>query len=206
MLIRTQALRQAGSTYRRALFANAAAGAAWVAMGLLSIGALFTAQDERRPAGVAMVATALAVVLGLAFALHRSCRDDTPRLLARLLAVELVTVGASAASIALGFAMLGFGIRPVQAVALAGSVIVSTAIGIFPAGLGLREALAGTIGAAVHLPAAKAVAATAAERVAQLLGMAGCAAILLFGSWRSAGAGEALAEAAADPLARSDLP
>lgn len=184
VLIRTQALRQKGSSYKRALYGNAAAGIAWVAMGLLAVGALFVATGERRVAGIVMLALAVVSVALLWRALRRTDGAAAVRHLLRLLIVELVTVGVSALSVVLAFAMLGFHVTAAQAVALAGAVIISTAIGIFPAGLGLREALAGAIGAAVNLRAVEAVAAIAAERVAILVGMAVLTAVLL-ASWRA---------------------
>lgn len=183
VLIRTQALRQKGSSYKRALYGNAAAGMAWVAMGLLAVGALFVATGERRIAGVVMLVIAVLATAGLWMALRRTDGAVAARHLLRLLLVELVTVGVSAFSIELAFAMLGFHVTAAQDVALAGAVIISSAIGIFPAGLGLREALAGAIGAAVELRSAEAVAAIAAERVAILVGMAVITGTLL-ATWR----------------------
>jgi hypothetical protein len=152
-------------------------------MGLLAIGALFVATNERRTAGVVMLVLALLAVAGLWLMLHRTDGAVAGRHLLRLLVVELATVAVSAFSIDLAFAMLGFDVTLAQDVALAGAVIISAAIGIFPAGLGLREALAGAIGAAVDLRAAEGVAAVAAERVAILLGMAVVTGVLLAG-WR----------------------
>ncbi|HVX19245.1 MAG TPA: hypothetical protein VHA73_14545 [Acidimicrobiales bacterium] len=179
--IRTQAMRQLGSTYKRALFANAAAGLAWVGVGCLAIGALLAATDERLVAGIVLLVIGLATLLALWRSLLRNDAREASRHLGRLVWVELLTVGVSAGSIALGFAMLGFHVSAAQAVALAGSVILSTAIGIFPAGLGIRELLAGAIGAVVDLRAVTAVAAVAAERVAILIGMAITSVVVLTG-------------------------
>lgn len=201
VLIRTQALRQKGSTYKRALYGNAAAGVAWVAMGLLAIGVLFVATGERRVAGIVMLVLGVLAIAGLWRMLRRTDGAVAGIHLLRLLLVELATVGVSAFSIELAFAMLGFSVTAAQDVALAGAVIISSAIGIFPAGLGLREALAGAIGAAVDLRAAEAVAAIAAERVAILVGMALLTGALL-GTW---GAGRRqLQELRSDRLGADD--
>ena len=52
-MIRTQALRAEGATYRRALGANAVAGGAWVGVGALATGALILATAGARSSGSA---------------------------------------------------------------------------------------------------------------------------------------------------------
>src|SRR5918997_866564 len=59
--------------------------------------------------------------------------------------------------------------------AISGSTVIAAMVGIAPAGLGLREAIAGGIAAAVDVPAAAAVAASAVDRVASQIGLLLCA-------------------------------
>jgi hypothetical protein len=187
IMVRTQALRREGTTYRRALAANAAAGVTWIAAGCLAAGVLLIA----RPAAVAAVATLLTLaVAGLGavwLLLRRADRRLAGRHLGSLFLVEVATVAISGLRIYLAFQVIGQTVEPVQAVALTASVIIAAAVGIFPAGLGLRELLSGVIGTAVGLTASESIAATAADRIVSLAGSAILAAVLL-GTMRSTAA------------------
>jgi hypothetical protein len=180
VMVRTQALRQRGSSYKGALGANAAAGMAWVATGCFAIGVLLVGGSDRRiGTGVGLVAIAIAAVVGTLGILRRAERERSLRHLVALLIVEVTTVILTAVRIALAFMMIGFHVDVVQAVALTASIIIAAAVGIFPAGLGLREALAGLIGSAVSLRAARSIAAIAADRVADQIGLAVIAGIVI---------------------------
>lgn len=170
VVVRTRALRRQGSTYGRALRSNAVAGVTWVAVGALVGAALVAVRGDALPAA----ALAAGGVAGLAAAgwLLSDAAGGAGRWLGRFVAVEGAMVAVNALRLWLAFELLGLPVEPAQAVALTGSVIVAAAIGIFPGGLGLREVLAGAIGAAVDLPAAHAVAATAADRVCSQVGLA----------------------------------
>lgn len=200
VMVRTQALRQRGSSYKGALGANAAAGLAWVGTGCLAIGAFLVGGSDRRiAAGVGLLAVAVAAVVATLGILRRAERDRSLRHLVSLLIVEVTTVVISAVRIALAFMMIGFHINVVQSVALTASIIIAAAVGIFPAGLGLREALAGLIGSAVSLRAARSIAAVAADRVAFQIGLAAIAGVVLVVNHRRSARNRRQA-ANADPL------
>lgn len=172
VVVRTQALRRQGTSTGRALQANLAAGLAWIACGALAVGALLLARPPHRLLAVGLLLAAVGLVAAVAALLHRAAPGRAATHLGQLLGIEAGIVAVSATRVWLAFALLGFAAQPAQAVAISGSVIVAAAIGIFPAGLGLREALAGAIAVAVDLPANRAVAATAADRVAAQVGLA----------------------------------
>ena len=184
IMVRTQALRQAGTTYRRALAANAAAGVTWVAASCLAAGVLLLAEPAALAAVVALPTMGVAALAAVWLLLGRADRASAGRHLRWLLLVEAATVVLSSVRIFVAFQVIGQTIRPVQAVALTASVIIAAAIGIFPAGLGLRELLSGVIGTAVGLTASEAIAATAVDRIVSLAGSAILAAVLL-GTMRS---------------------
>ncbi len=178
VVVRTQALRNKGSSYKKALGANLAAGLAWIACGALAVGALLLADVDRRLVAGGVLAGGVALVVGVGVLLHRADPEHARSHLLRLLAIEAGIVVVSATRLWLGFALLGISAEPAQAVMISGSVIIAAAIGIFPAGLGLREALAGGIAVIVDMPARLAVLATAADRVAAQLGLAIVAGLL----------------------------
>jgi hypothetical protein len=179
LVIRTQALRKAGSSYRHALAANAAAGLAWIAMGSLAIAALFVRDSHTRLGAALLAIGGLACLVAVRAILRRVGRTAATRYLAQLMVIELATVVVSGARIFLAFRLIGLTASAAQSIALTASQIIAAAVGIFPAGLGLREALAGGIGSAVHLALTASVAATAADRVAGQLGLAVLAGVLL---------------------------
>lgn len=179
VMVRTQALRREGTTYKRALAANAAAGIAWIAMGCIAAGGLLLFRSGTEPAGGVLLAVAVVSLAAVWVLLRRAHRTLAHRHLGRLFVVELFTVMISSVRLYLAFMVLGQTIEPVQAVALSASMIIAAAIGIFPGGLGLRELLAGAIGVAVGLTAAESVAATAVDRIAAQLGLAIMAAVML---------------------------
>jgi hypothetical protein len=179
IVIRTQALRRQGSSYRHALAANAAAGLAWIGTGCLVIAALFFATDGRRIAAAVLCAAGLGCLAGVAAILRRVDRRRFGRFLVQLIAVEAVTVAISGARIFLAFRLIGLTATAAQSIALTASQIIAAAVGIFPAGLGLRELLAGGIGSAVGLPLSESVAATASDRITGQLGLALLAGALL---------------------------
>lgn len=182
--VRTQALHRKGTSYRRALGANLAAGLAWIGCGALVVGLLLAFDPDHRLLALGLLAASLILIAVVGGLLRRADPGGARRHLARLVAIEGGIVAISATRVWLAFAVLGIAARPTQAVVISGSVIVAAAVGIFPAGLGLREALAGAIAVAVDMSARQAVLATAADRVAAQLGLAvvaGCSALLLRG-------------------------
>lgn len=178
VVVRTQALRNRGSTYKRALSANLAAGLAWIGCGAAAVGALLVPRSGERLLATGLLIGGAALLAAVAVLLRRADPAGARSHFARLLVIETGIVTVCAVRLWLAFTLIGLSAEPAQAVAISGSVIVAAAIGIFPAGLGLREALAGGIGVAVAVPATQAVAATAADRVAAQLGLALIAGVL----------------------------
>ena len=189
VVIRTQALRKAGSSYRHALAANAAAGLAWIGMGSLAIAALLVGNGDTRLAAALLTVVGLGCLVAVRAVLHRIDRAGSTRYLAQLIVIELATVVVSGARIFLAFRLIGLSASAAQSIALTASQIIAAAVGIFPAGLGLREALAGGIGSAVHLPLSASVAATASDRITGQLGLAVLAGVLLLSARGRVGLG-----------------
>jgi len=169
VLVRTQALRARGSSYRHALAVNGAAGLVWIGCGALIIAALSLQGPTTWALGAAATATGLCALAASVIIIRRIRHDSVGPTFAVLVAVESVTVGLSALRIYLAFQFLGLSATPAEAIALSASIIVAAAIGIFPAGLGLREVLAGLIGASIGVGPSVAVAATAVDRICGLM-------------------------------------
>lgn len=180
--IRTQALRQRGSSYKRALAANAAAGLAWAGTGCIAIASLFLASGIDLAAVLALAAGGAGALALTRYMIKRATNGRSLYVrFGQLLLVEGFTVLVSGTRIYVAFHAIGLSISPAQAVALSGSEIIAAAIGIAPAGLGIREAVAGGIGAAVGVDLAQAVAAMAYDRIAGQLGMALLSGVFLVG-------------------------
>jgi hypothetical protein len=219
IVIRTQALRLKGSSYRRALAANAVAGITWVGTGCVVIAVLFFADASHRVPSIVLMIVGVACLIAVAVMLRRIDPTVAGRLLTKFLIVETATVGVSGLRMFLAFKLIGLSASPTQAVALTASLIIAAALGIFPAGLGIREVLAGAIGTAVSLSASESVAATASDRVSAQAGLSVIAFALLVQERRRARkAGSAteqqagtikdeLTQAISDPNVRTvDLP
>jgi hypothetical protein len=179
IVIRTQALRQRGSSYKHALGANAAAGIAWIGTGCLAVGLLFLGNSDRHIASAILIALGCVCVWVVWRGLKRANPTHALRLLLRLFLIEALTVLVSAVRLFLAIRFIGQSMTAVQAVAVSSSAIISAAVGIFPSGLGLREALAGGIGSAVGLTVAASIAASAADRITSELGLACMAGAIL---------------------------
>ncbi len=200
VVIRAQALHQRGSTYSSAVAVNAAAGIAWIAAGALSIGVVTMASAGSWLAGSLLAATGL-ILLGVVTAILHRLGSEAWRHLRSFVIVEMSTVIFGGIRIYMVFHALGLNATPVQAISLTASSIISAAIGIFPGGLGLREALAGAIGALVDLPASRAIAGTAADRIIMQISLLILAAVLL-PTWRRRGVARTIEDderALADP-------
>jgi len=184
VLIRTQALKLKGASYRTALGANACAGLAWLGSAALGVAVVAFVQGGHRAAASVVAAVGLAIIGATLALLIRIRSAAAVRRLYELLLVELLTVAVSSVRVYVAFRMIGLDATATQSVALTGATILAAAVGIFPGGLGLREALAGAIGAVVSLPASEAVAATAADRIAGLVGISLIAGLLAGFGWR----------------------
>lgn len=183
VMIRAQALRQRGSTYRHAFAVNAAAMGAWIGVASIVISVLMAATSSRWLAVVILLLFGLGCLLCVGVLLRQVNRSAHLKYLAQFIVVEGLTVAIGGARIFLAFKLIGLSASAVQAVALTAAQIIASAIGIFPGGLGLRELLAGVIATAVHLPAAEAVSAAAVDRVTVQLSIA-LFALALLPTWR----------------------
>jgi hypothetical protein len=172
IMIRTQALRADGISYKRALGANVIAGGAWIGVGGTATGVLLLTSTKTWIWGLLILLVGLAALTVVMFLMRRLRPERVVALFAELVAVEVVTVMLSAIRMWLAFAVLGMSINLTQAVALTTPAILAAAIGIFPAGLGLREGLAGLIGLAVGVKVGASVLATAVDRVCAQIGLA----------------------------------
>jgi hypothetical protein len=186
IMIRTQALRAEGATYKRALGANAIAGGAWVAVGAVATGALLLSYQGFSLIGTGSVVVGVLATATVIYLMRRVHRRDYLPMFVRLGLVEVMTVLVAAIRVMVSFAFLNLSINPAQAVALTTPTILAAAIGIFPAGLGLRELLAGAVALVVNLPVGQSVAATAVDRVFSQIGLAMMSGLVLLIGGRKA--------------------
>jgi uncharacterized membrane protein YbhN (UPF0104 family) len=169
--VRSAALKRRGSTVRSAVSINAVAGLVWAGVTGVVAGAAMMSDD--RLVGRASTAVALGAAALLASLVWlRRAGDGWQRRFGLILVIELGLVLLSGLRVWISLAAIGQSTGLGAAIAISGSTVLAAAVGIFPGGLGLRELLAGGIAAAVGVPAAAAVAATALERVASQVGMA----------------------------------
>jgi len=165
LLIRAQALRLQGSSYRTAFGANVAAAVLWVACGAAAIAVLSIGRSVSGWSIVALVVVALAGLVTGAGLVVRIAQQQAGRVLVRLLLVEAATVVLSTARVYVAFRLLGLTGNLTESAALAGSIVVAAAIGIFPAGLGIRELIAAAIGVLISVDPSVAVTVMAVDRV-----------------------------------------
>lgn len=165
VVVRAQALRRRGESYRRALWATAVAGLIWAGSAGVLAGGF---QIGRSSAGIGLLAAAGgAVLLATAYGLtvHHRGRRDAATATGRLLAVEVAMVAIGAARYLAVLRGLGYSVSPSQALALTLAGIIASAAGVFPGGLGLREGLAAVIAPLVALPAAVGAAGSTVDRL-----------------------------------------
>ena len=171
-LVRVQALRRGGSSYRRALSVTALVGAAWLATSLVLAGGLLALHREPEVAGAGVAVVLGSGVLGLVAAAV-AVRSLAPAgasvaLSGALLGAEVLAVGVAALRYLLVLHGLGLEADVEQAVALTVAGVLASALGFVPGGLGLREALAGLIAGLVGLPVATGVLAAGLDRLVGL--------------------------------------
>jgi uncharacterized membrane protein YbhN (UPF0104 family) len=184
VLVRVRALRQLGSSYRKASASTAIVAFAWIGTtGVMAGGFLLT--PGPRGLGVGLLVAGL-VALIVAYAMLRGQVDESS---ARLLMIQALLVEAGSVVVTafrlygILFA-LGFSVSVAQAMALTISAVVASAVGVFPGGLGIRELTAAAIGPLVGLPAAAAFLATAVDRLTMLVVLSLLSLLLLRGGFR----------------------
>ncbi|HEX8803545.1 MAG TPA: lysylphosphatidylglycerol synthase domain-containing protein, partial [Acidimicrobiales bacterium] len=169
--VRTAALKRRGSTVRSAVSINAVVGLVWAgATGLIAGGAMIA--DDRLAGRAAAATVAGFAALVVAVVWLRRGGDGWPRRFRQVLLIEVGLVVVSGLRVWIALAAIGQPTPLGASIAISTSTVLAALLGIFPAGLGLRELLAGGIAAAVEVPAAAAVAATAVDRIASQIGMA----------------------------------
>lgn len=168
VLVRIQALRQAGNRYSRATFATAVMGFAWVGVAataaggfLIAFGLLIT--------GLGWGLTGLAL-LGVTFSLANTrLRSGTRiRFTAMVIGVETLQVCVGALRLYLVLLALGEPASLTAASLLTLASVLASAAGVFPGGLGLRELLATILIPLAGMAAAAGFLASAVDRIVGL--------------------------------------
>jgi hypothetical protein len=176
VLVRTQALRESGSSYKRAIGTAGVSGAAYLAMGFGTAGAALV---PRLP-GVAasfLVIAALFVALTVA-GVRAYVAERRVFLSAYLLGVELGSVVIKAVALLIIGRAVGYRVALDDALVVNLSTVVTAAVGILPAGLGLRELLAGLLSPLAGLDASVGLVITAFSRILSLAMLALMAGVL----------------------------
>lgn len=167
-LVRVQALRQAGHRYRHAVGSTMAIAFAWVAVALLLAGAVVTASGHPSSGALLAAAGIPPAIFMLLIAWRAFPAGGRPRLIVKVLGVEVLSVLADA--LRLHMVLLGMnqdvGFATPLLIALAG--VIAAVAGIFPSGLGMREALAAAL---VPLAGVSASIGFLAAAVSRVLGL-----------------------------------
>jgi hypothetical protein len=172
--VRTAALARSGSSVRSAISINAVTGLLWAGLAAVLAGAALLAEPGFAGRG-AVTATGGLVVVGLSGVLIRRTGPRWRRVFVEMVATQTALVLTSGLRVWLSLAAIGQPESLGAAIAISCSTVIAALVGIAPAGLGLREAIAGGIAAAVDVPVAAAVAASAVDRVASQVGLLLCA-------------------------------
>jgi hypothetical protein len=168
-VVRTQALRAAGTSTGRAVSATGVVAVAWLGLTFAAAGALLVATGAAPATGVLLLACGSGAVALAALAIVFGLRPPDPAAaVARVLAVEAALVVVAAVRLWLVVRGLGFEASIGQATALSIAAVVASATGLLPGGLGVRELVAAGISPVVGLPASVGLAATAVARISEL--------------------------------------
>jgi uncharacterized membrane protein YbhN (UPF0104 family) len=167
ILVRSQALKTAGASYRHAFGITTAAGVLWLAAGAMCAGGW---QIFLRPwlGGVMLGVGITALTAGHLMVSTISADGSGYRHTARLFTIEVAMILVKAARFWLILVGLDMTADVGAAVALTLAGVLASAVGFFPGGLGLRELLAAAIGPLVDLPAAAALLVTGLDRLIAL--------------------------------------
>ena len=169
--VRTAALRRRGSSLRASVGINAAAGLSWLGTAAIASSVALVGHDDLRGRAV-IVGVVGVVAIGASLVMLRRLGPGWQRRAIELVLVEAGLVVTVTARVWVALLAIGESASIGASIAISSSGVVAAAVGIFPAGLGIREALAGGIAAAVDVPAAFAVAASALDRVCGQVGLA----------------------------------
>ena len=168
--VRTAALARRGSSIRSAVSINAITGVLWAGVAAVIAGVALMVDPTSPPAGASPPRPARSPSPRP----RSMVRRTTPhwrRLFVELLLTQVGLVVTSGIRVWLSLAAIGQPASLGASLAISGSTVIAAMVGIAPAGLGLREVIAGGLAAAVGVPAAAAVAASAVDRLASQVGL-----------------------------------
>ena len=176
VMVRTQALREAGHSYKRAIGTSGVTGVGYLGMGF---GAAAIALIPDRP-GVAVGFSAVAILFSVLtyFGVRVYVRHRVLWYCAIVLAIELGSVVIKSVAFLLIGRAVGYNVTLGQSLIVNLSTVVTAAIGILPGGLGLRELLAGLLSPLAGLQASVGLVVAAFSRVVGLLTLAALAGVL----------------------------
>jgi uncharacterized membrane protein YbhN (UPF0104 family) len=169
LIVRTAALKQSGSTFKRSLGVTSLLGVLWIGVTITLVGAV--ALTASVGVGGALCVVGLLVSSAVLRVLNQRLEPSRTLLLGCLL-VAVAKVLVAALNVWLAFRALGAEIDLVGSVIISSSAVLATAAGFFPGGLGLRELLSSFLAQAAGYDSAIAVLATALERLAWIIGLA----------------------------------
>ncbi len=176
VLVRVQAMRNMGVSYKRAAGMTGVVGLGFVGVAVSCVGILqLTAHAGA--AGAGLVAGGIACLAVVVYALRS--QPSPVRLVAGLVAVELLsmTIKTLRLFVVLQALRSDAGLREASAMALA--LVISLVVGIFPGGLGIREVLTGLLAPTVGLDPALGVVVAAVDRVVGLVSLAALSGVFM---------------------------
>jgi hypothetical protein len=172
--VRTAALARRGSTIRSAVSINAITGLLWAGVAAAVAGLALLSEHDLAARGAIMAAGGT-VTVGVSAVLVRRFGLHWRRVFGEMLVTQVALVLISGLRVWISLAVIGETASLGAALVISCSTVIAALVGIAPAGLGLREAIAGGLAAAVDVPVAAAVAASAVDRVASQVGLLLCA-------------------------------
>jgi uncharacterized membrane protein YbhN (UPF0104 family) len=200
--VRTAALARHGSSVRSAISINAVTGLLWAGLAAVVAGLALLTQADLAGRG-AIVAVGGAAAVAASGVLVRRIGSRWRRVFVEMALTQTGLVLTSGLRVWLSLEAIGQPASLGAALAISCSTVVAAMVGIAPAGLGLREAIAGGLAAAVDVPVAAAIAASAVDRVASQVGLVLCAPFTGL-RWRDI-TGRARPDVVADDLADVEL-
>lgn len=196
VLVRVQAMRNLGVSYKRAAGMTGVVGLGFVGVAVLCVGALQLASGELDAAGAALTAGGLGCLALVAYALRSN--PSPVRLFGGLVLVELLSMSIKTLRLLAVLMALRSDAGLREAAALALALVISLVVGIFPGGLGIREVLTGILAPTVGLDPALGVVVAAVDRVVGLSSLAVLSGLFMFFSRGSASTDE-VPEPVAEP-------
>jgi uncharacterized membrane protein YbhN (UPF0104 family) len=200
-LVRMQALKRAGSSYKGAASATVATALFWLAGALLVGGVVLLPYHWLIALGFlagGVLGTAVGYTAVRSITVRRDAGHEAVRRSAVLLAVELAMVAIR--GVLFWFVMIGFDIGGSfqGAMVLPVAVVLASAVGFVPAGLGVREVISAGLAGLVGDTAASGALASGLDRLVSLPVMAVIAIVLAVSGHRLLPEAEAMAEEGAE--------